>query len=272
MQATNGNFYGITETYGANGLGTVFEITPAGTLTTLHTFANADGAGPNSGLVLATDGNLYGTMKYGGTSNNCPFTSGCGTIFKITPQGELTTLYTFCSETSCPGGYGPLGGLVQATDGNFYGTTAWGKSSAGTIFEITPAGVLTTLHSFCAQNMCTDGSTSEAALIQATDGKLYGTGGMGTYADGTVFSMAVGLVPFVKTNPTVGKVGWKITVLGTNLTGATGVSFNGTAATFTVVSGTKITATVPTGATTGTVTVTTPSGTLTSNVFFQVEP
>lgn len=270
VQAPNGNFYGITESYGVNGLGTVFQITPGGTLTTLHSFANSDGAGPNSGLVLAADGNLYGTMKYGGTSTNC--FSGCGTIFKITQQGELTTLYTFCSETSCLEGYGPLGGLVQATDGNFYGTTAYGTSSAGTIFRITPAGVLTPLHGFCLQDMCTDGSSSTAALMQATDGKLYGTGGMGEYADGTVFSMNVGLAPFVKTNPTVGKVGWKITVLGNDLTGATGVSFNGTAASFTVGSGTKITATVPTGATSGTVTVTTPSGTLNSNAAFQVLP
>ena len=94
----------------------------------------------------------------------------------------------------------------------------------------------------------------------------------GPAADGTVFSLSVGLGPFVETQPTSGKVGAAVKILGTDLTGATSVSFNGTAAVFTVVSASEIAATVPAGATTGTVQVVTPSGTLSSNVPFLVLP
>jgi large repetitive protein len=108
--------------------------------------------------------------------------------------------------------------------------------------------------------------------VQATDGNFYGTTSIGgTYNDGTVFSLSVGLRPFVETRPTSGEAGAAVIILGNNLTGATGVSFNGTAAAFTVVSSTKIITTVPDGATTGQVEVTTPSGTLTSNVSFNVD-
>lgn len=111
-----------------------------------------------------------------------------------------------------------------------------------------------------------------AGLIQATDGRFYGTTSQGgAYSYGTVFSLSVGLKPFVETNPTSGAAGTKVMILGNNLTGSTSVAFNGTGATFTVNStGTAITTTVPAGATTGYVKVTTPSGTLTSNVKFRV--
>ena len=92
----------------------------------------------------------------------------------------------------------------------------------------------------------------------------------GQAAMGTVFSLSVGLGPFVETQPTSGKVGAAVKILGTNLTGATSVTFNGTAAVFKVVSASLITTTVPTGATTGKVKVTTPKGTLKSNVVFRV--
>jgi hypothetical protein len=114
--------------------------------------------------------------------------------------------------------------------------------------------------------------------VQDTNGTFYGTtingGSSGNCYQGcgTVFSLSLGLGPFVETRPTVGKVGTAVIILGTDLTGATGVSFNGTAATFKVVSSTEITTTVPTGATTATVTVTTPNGTLKSNVAFRVIP
>ncbi|MGA2072391.1 MAG: choice-of-anchor tandem repeat GloVer-containing protein, partial [Terriglobia bacterium] len=463
----DGNFYGTTYGGGTNGSGTIFSITPGGSLTPLYNFAGADGANPYGGLVLGTDGNLYGTTLNGGTS-------GLGTIFSIAPGGSLTPLYNFAGgDGANPAGglvlgndgnlYGTtlnggtyadgtifsisLGGsltplhyfnladgagpwtLVQGTDGNFYGTTQYGGANAppycqhgsftgcGTIFEITVEGALTTLYSFGG----TDGLSPFAGLVQSTNGSFYGTtnyggasagnitydvnqtigaggvtgdivtnGAIGIFTDaeddvvnwnlllndgtnsvdltpsnsvvfsigpptvsatatqllfnfsatslsyllfestagptdgylcfvstycetatplpppgsgaeevsatpnlanfqatilsgtqvigtattttsvGTVFSLAVGLGPFVKTVPTSGGVGTAVMILGNNLTGATSVSFNGTAATFTVVSDTEIQTTVPTGATTGAVQVTTPSGTLNSNVPFQV--
>jgi hypothetical protein len=129
--------------------------------------------------------------------------------------------------------------------------------------------VLTTLHAF--DN--TDGSQPVGTLLQATTGNFYGTTFEGgPNFDGTVFGLQVGLGPFVETNPAMGKVGRVVGILGNGLKGTTSVSFNGTLATFTVKSGTYIKAAVPTGATTGYVTVSSPSGTLTSNVPFHVIP
>jgi uncharacterized repeat protein (TIGR03803 family) len=118
-----------------------------------------------------------------------------------------------------------------------------------------------------------DGSFPYAGLVQDTDGTFYGTTGYGGVDnDGTVFSLSVGLGPFVETQTTSGKVGAVVKILGTDLTGATSVSFNGTAAPFTVVAPSLITATVPAGATSGKVEVVTPSGTLSSDVPFRVLP
>jgi uncharacterized repeat protein (TIGR03803 family) len=261
VKAANGDLYGTTFNGGANSEGTVFKITPSGTLTTLYSFCSqsgcTDGNRPVAGLVQATNGDLYGTTN----SDGAEYTGG--TVFKITPSGTLTTLYSFCSQSQCPDGQGP-GGLVQATDGNLYGTTlSGGAYSVGTVFEITPSGALTTLYSFCYQTNCTDGEDPNG-LVQATNGDLYGT------TEGTVFSLYVGLGPFVETLPTSGKVGATVKILGTNLTGATSVSFDGTGAVFEVVSSSEITTTVPTDATTGTVQVVTPNGTLSSNVPFRV--
>ena len=274
VQATNGDFYGTMYLGGANGYGTVFKITPSGTLTTLYSFCSqganpdcTDGYEPLAALVQATDGDFYGTTYAGGAN-------GYGTVFKITPSGTLKTLYSFCSQSACTDGAYPYAGLVQATDGNLYGTTygAPFSSTYGTVFKITSSGTLTTLHSFGGL----DGAHPIAGLVQDTNGKFYGTtyvGGASTNCNcGTVFSLSVGLGPFVETLPTAGKVGGLIRILGTNLTGATSVTFNGTAATFIVVSGSEITTTVPTGATTGEVQVTTPHGTLSSNPPFRVLP
>jgi len=261
VRGTDGNYYGIT-------LGTVFKITPAGKLTTLHTFTDTYPLG----LVQASSGNFYGTTHSGGAY-------GKGTVFEITPDGVLTTLYSFCAQTNCPDGSAPSAGVVQGTDGNFYGTTQWGGSSSncssgcGTLFEITPEGTLSTLHSF--DN--TDGYIP-VGLIQGTDGDFYGTtagGGAGACVFGgcgTVFRLSVGLGPFVETLPTHGHVGRFVRILGNALTGATSVTFNGTPATWKLDSDTQITTTVPSGATTGNVQVVTPSGTLSSNVAFQVLP
>jgi uncharacterized repeat protein (TIGR03803 family) len=264
IQATNGNLYGTTYGNGTNVYGTVFEITPTGTLTTLYSFCSltncADGEGPNVGLVQAADGNFYGTTSQGGANAS-------GTVFDITTTGALTTLYSFCSRANCADGVSP-NALVQGTSGNFYGTTLNGTTfNDGTVFEITPTGTLTTLHGFNGST----GAVPVAALLQATNGDFYGTTyGGGAGSDGTVFNLTVGLGPFVKTLPTSGKAGVQVIILGSDLTGATKVTFDGVVAKFTVVSSTEITTTVPAGATTGSVGVTLPSGTLTSNVIFQV--
>jgi hypothetical protein len=142
---------------------------------------------------------------------------------------------------------------------------------------MTPSGVLTVLHDFDG----TDGNLASAGLIQDTNGSFYGTtqlGGAGSCISGpfvgcgTVYGLYMGLGPFVESQPTSGKIGTSVRILGTNLSGATSVTFNGTGATFKVISGSLISTTVPSGATTGPVQVTLPSGTLTSNVNFQVLP
>jgi uncharacterized repeat protein (TIGR03803 family) len=384
--AQDGNFYGTTTSGGATGWGTVFKLTPDGVLTTLHSFCLdtncLDGASPYGGLVQATDGNLYGATEQGGTL-------GSGTVFRITVEGEFTIIYNFCSNRQCADGESPRGNLIQATNGRLYGTTSsGGYNSGGTVFRIGKGGAFTyldlqnassgggpmagllqasdgrlygttyygghggdegslfrvnfdrkivVLYEFCAHKNCSDGSRPTAALIQATDGSLYGTtssggaisctsptgngcgtvfqitpegkfltshtfelsdgsdpnaglfqatngilygvtssGGQATecgiYGCGTIFSLNVGLAPFVAFVQAAGQVDTSTGILGQGFTGTTSVSLNGTPASFTVVSDTFIKATVPAGATTGYVTVTTPSGTLTSNVPFHVIP
>jgi uncharacterized repeat protein (TIGR03803 family) len=274
IQATNENFYGTTLAGGAHGAGTVFKLTPGGALTTLHSFCSktncADGSNPESALVQATNGDFYGTTVAGGGTNNL------GTVFEITSAGKLTTLHSFCAQTPCTDGYNPFAGLIQATDGNLYGTVPSGgdlMAPGGTIYEITTGGSFRTLYSFTDE-----GNQPSAALVQDTNGDLYGTttlGGTSTACQngcGTVFVLSVGLSPFVTTLPTTSIVGAAVKILGSDLTGATSVTFNGTAAVFTVVSSAQITTTVPSGATTGMIQVVTPSGTLSSNVSFQVLP
>jgi uncharacterized repeat protein (TIGR03803 family) len=277
IQAADGDFYGTTgfggvPAPGAAASGTVFKITASGALTTLYTFCCASGSEPLGALVQGVDGNFYGTTTGGGTG-------AYGTVFEITPTGKLTKLYNFCSQSGCTDGSRPYGQLVHGTDGNFYGTTiAGGANYGGTIFKITPSGALTTLYSFCSSLPgCADGYQPTTGLVQATNGNFYGTtfnGGMGYGGQGfgTVFRLSVGLGPFVKTLPHSGTVGEVIRILGTDLTGATSVSFNGTPAAFNVVSATEITATVPAGATTGKIRVTTPGGALFSGGPFLVLP
>ena len=270
IQATDGNLYGTTFGGGSSkGFGTVFKITPRGTLTTLHSFCLqsgcADGQFPQTGLVQANNGILYGSTILGGAYNS-------GTIFSITTSGKLTTLYNACSQTGCPDGNYLYEPLIQATDGNLYGIMdVGGASNHGAVFKITPSGRLTTLYNFCSELNCADGEYPSGGLFQDTNGILYGTtADGGTNGDGTVFSLAVGLLPFVETQPASGNVGAAVTILGTNLAGATSVSFNRTAATFTMVLSSEITTNVPLGSTTGEVQVVTPSGTLSSNVPFRV--
>ncbi|MGA9473099.1 MAG: choice-of-anchor tandem repeat GloVer-containing protein [Terriglobales bacterium] len=131
-------------------------------------------------MIQATDGNLYGTTESGGAGNvNCNNYVDCGgTIFRITPAGSYTLLYTFCISTGCPDGRSPYGGIIQASDGNFYGMTpAGGTYNDGTIFRLTPEGAFTVLHSFCdPPNTCNpnDGSAPGGQLLQASNAALYG--------------------------------------------------------------------------------------------------
>jgi uncharacterized repeat protein (TIGR03803 family) len=201
IQAANGNFYGTTVSGGniatscSDGqgfdCGTIFELTPGGALTTFYTFCSqlncADGISPSAGLVQASNGNFYGTTTSGGASFG-------GTVFEITPGGTLTTLYSFCSQLNCADGELSYAGLVQASNGNFYGTTVLGGAhGAGTVFEITPAGTLTTLYSFCSKTNCTDGASPIAGLVQATNGRLYGTTQLGgANGAGAVFAITTG--------------------------------------------------------------------------------
>jgi uncharacterized repeat protein (TIGR03803 family) len=277
---SGGDFYGTTYGGGANGQGTVFKITPGGTLTTLYSFCSqsgcSDGQGPFAGLVQGANGDLYGT-----TSDDFGAGPNRGTIFKITPSGTLTTLYSFCSQSGCTDGYAPEGGLIRATDGNLYGTTADGgytngtacSLGCGTVYKVTASGKLTTLHRFDSK----DGANPIAGLVQATNGDFYGTtsayGNNNNDLAGTVFRLSTGFAPFVETVPSSAEVGATVTILGNDLTGATSVTFDGTAAALTVnASGTAISTTVPTGANSGTVQVVTPGGTLSSNVPFRVLP
>ena len=147
-------------------------VLPAQTLTTVFSFDGTDGAYPWAGLVQATNGDFYGTTLDGGANTNKACIANCGTVFKITPGGTLTTLHSFCSESNCTDGCIPYAALVQATDGDFYGTTQDCANGDGTLFKITPSGTLTTLYSFCSESNCTDGSAPSAVLIQAIDGNL----------------------------------------------------------------------------------------------------
>jgi uncharacterized repeat protein (TIGR03803 family) len=270
VQGTDGNFYGTTESGGVNNQGTLFRISPTGILTTLYSFCAStgcpDGAAPIAGVVAATDGNFYGVASLGGIYANC--SAGCGTIFKFTPEGVLTTLHSF-TFPSIEGNY--PNGLMQATDGNLYGTTSLGGAHDwGAIFQITTGGTFTLLHSFAQAG----GAVPMSGVMQNTDGTFYGTTEVGGKNNvGVIFRLSMGLGSFVKVWPAGTTVGQTVAIVGNNLTGTSSVTFNGVPSGFVdVYTATLIYATVPSGATTGPVKVTTPSGVLTSNVAFQVLP
>ena len=198
VQSADGNFYGTAQSGGAYagsgsvdsyypalnagtnwvGLGTIFRISPTGTITALHSFNNLDGANPIAGLTLDTDGSFYGTTYAGGSYN-------AGTVFKLAPDGTFSSLYSF---TGGDDGSNCYGGLLLASDGNFYGTTEQGGAyNLGTVYRISRDGVLTTLVSFDGYQ----GAVPECTLIQATDGNLYGTTQFGGTADyGAIFRIS----------------------------------------------------------------------------------
>ncbi|MGA2981663.1 MAG: choice-of-anchor tandem repeat GloVer-containing protein [Terriglobales bacterium] len=193
IQGSDGNYYG-TAVFGGNGLtsgacdqgtgcGTVFRITPSGSFTVLYTFTGgSDGAYPNP-LIEGGDGNFYGTATFGGYCvylRHKKATEGCGTIFRITPAGDFTVLYTFTdgADDAFPNS------LIQGSDGNFYGTTV------GSVFQMTPSGTLTTLHNFTGSS---DGSFP-LGLVQGSDGIFYGATQFGGYFGNYICEYGCGVV------------------------------------------------------------------------------
>jgi uncharacterized repeat protein (TIGR03803 family) len=269
VQGTDGNFYGTTGQGGSGvgtPLGTVFQLTSGGTLNSLHTFDSTDGREPVDQLVETPAGLFLGTTVLGGAH-------GAGEVFQINTAGKLTVVHSF----DVTDGYEPETGLLLATDGHYYGTAyAGGKAAAeaGTVFRMTAAGKLSTLHSFNG----TTGSYPYGGLVQYTSGVFYGVTSAGGTSKaclggcGTIFGLNRGLAPFVKLLPAAGSVGTSITILGNELSSASAVSFNGKAAAFTPGSDFYLTAVVPSGATTGSVEVTTSGGTLKSSTKFSVIP
>ena len=176
VEGSDGNFYGTTSSGGTNGgFGTVFKISTKGALTSLYSFAGGNGgAAPVARLVQGTDGNFYGATSSGGEG---PGFIGYGTVFKINTNGALTSLYSFGTVTNANGlpldGADPTAGLVQGTDGNFYGTTIGGGTDGyGYVFRISTNGGLISLYSFTGTN---DGENPNSGLVLGSDGSFYGT-------------------------------------------------------------------------------------------------
>jgi uncharacterized repeat protein (TIGR03803 family) len=217
-QGGDGNFYGTTHSGGSSDYGTVFKVTTNGSLTTLVSFAGTNGTYPYAGLTLGNDGNFYGTTFEGGSAFNGNFDSGFGTVFRITTNGNLTTLVSFAVTN---GSY-PQAALTLGSDGNFYGTTTEGGNilGFGTVFKVTTNGDLTTLVSFAGTN----GSGPVAGLTLGSDGNFYGTTtGGGSSFDGyegsgygTVFRMTTSgtLTTLVSFDITNGEDPWTGLTLG----------------------------------------------------------
>jgi uncharacterized repeat protein (TIGR03803 family) len=240
-QGNDGNFYGVTRFGGAAGLGAVYKLTTAGAYSVLYSFCSlancSDGTQPQA-LTLGPDGNLFGLAQQGGFDN-------CGTVFQISPKGRFVVLHRFNEFVD---GCTPFNALTWANDGNLYAVNRT-EQNGGFIFEIAPDGKFTSVYDF---SCCNGGTTPYGTLFQGTDGGLYGeTQGSVVGGSGTIFKFSNNLSPLIETVPVAGSVGQQVIILGNHLTGTTGVTFNGTPATFSVVSETEITANVPDGATTG---------------------
>jgi uncharacterized repeat protein (TIGR03803 family) len=262
IQGSDGNLYISCSSGGTNGNGSIVKLSTTGKLLSYYLFPGGAGGSEPAGLVQASDGNYYGATLFGGIPG-----SGDGTIFRMTPQNEVTILYTFDPRHSSHDGTLP-GYPIQATDGNLYGVTfSGGLYGYGTIFRISLQGEYSQVYSFPS----TVGSEPQF-IMQDPSGTFYGSANVGSTDNyGSIFSLDMGLGPFITFVLPSGKVGQSAQILGQGLTGTTRVTFNGKAATkFSVVNDTYMTAVVPTGATTGRVVVTTPTGKLTSNVSFRI--
>jgi len=261
VQGTDSAFYGTTYRGGPGHYGTIFRVSSASDFKVLVNFNWTNGAYPYAGLTQASDGNFYGVAYEGGDAN------GDGVLFRMSPQGALTVLHTF---TGGSDGANPVSGLVQASDGNLYGTnTAGGKYGYGVLFRATLAGVVVPLHDF---NWNQETGIQPISLFQHTNGILYGIANAGgPNNQGVFFSLNAGLPKFVTYLPVYGKPGALVEILGQGFTSTSQVSFNGTlAAAPDVVSPTYLRVVVPSGATTGPITVTTSTGPLKSNKVYVV--
>lgn len=260
----DGLLYGMTP-YGGNfNDGTFFSVSTKGALKIIYSFDSPTGSQPYGSLLQASDGNFYGTASDGGTATG-------GVVFKLTPSGTYSVLHNFDS-TDHVSGSTPQAGLVQGSDGFLYGaTTAGGAFGAGVMFRLKTNGsgfsVISTFDG-------THGSSPSPTPVLDTNGVIYGlTHAGGLSDDGVFYSMNAGLQPFASLFViSSGKIGTTVQILGQGFTGTKSVSFNGTKATFTVVSDNFLTAKVPAGATTGTVTVAETSATLTTPQNFRVMP
>jgi uncharacterized repeat protein (TIGR03803 family) len=259
MQSNDGALWVTSEAGGQQGCGTIEKMTTTGLWKATYSVLCLVQQSPSGPLLQAVDGNYYGVTFNGDLL-------GYGTLYEMTKSGTDNVLLNF-PVTSTTGSY-PVSGLVQGSDANFYGTT-WGSPAGvgvGTLYQYNATtGSYSEIYQFT-------NTYSQAALVQHTNGKFYGTTvSGGTKGYGTIFSLDMGLGPFVTFVRSQGHVGAAAQILGQGLTGSTGVTFNGVPATsFSVVSDTYMTAVVPSGASTGPAVVTTPSGPLASNVSFRI--
>jgi uncharacterized repeat protein (TIGR03803 family) len=181
-QGQDGNFYGITLSGGSSAnVGAIYKISSGGALTSLHPMAQSDGT-TCSGLTLGTDGNFYGTCHNGGANDY-------GTLFKVTAAGDLTVLHNFAAQGSTSDGCEPLAPPIQASNGDFYGTTAFcGANNYGTVYKLTPAGAYTMLYSF--QGPPND-TVLPLGLIEGTNGDLWGVGNGWIISGGGIFKITL---------------------------------------------------------------------------------
>jgi uncharacterized repeat protein (TIGR03803 family) len=261
----DGSLYGTAMAGGVTGQGIVFRLTPAGALKAIWSFDGTHGVGPFAPVVQGNDGLLYGTTDGGGSG-------GFGVVFKVSTKGKFTTLHEFGLDLNNDG-MTPFAGLAAASDGKFYGATQLGQSGGsvpnGNLFSVTSAGNYNVQYAFDG----THGRATFATPMQHTNGKIYGmTEGGGLHEGGVIYSLDTGAPAFVHVMTRWGSGGQTVEILGNGLTGASSVKFGSAAANFNIVSDTYMTADVPSDGTTGFVTVTTPSGTLTSNDGFFVVP
>lgn len=259
VQGSNGTLYGTTEEGGG-----IFKVTTKGKLTVIHALSVSDGDVPLGALIQGSDGNFYGTASQGGSI-------GEGTVFKVTASGKFTLLENF--NPGVDGQGDPWVGLIQASDGNFYGVSfrsgLLGQNPYGGIFKLTKKGAYSSLYLFDGKV----GANPASALVQHTSGLLFGNAqNQAGFSAGSVYSMDIGAEPFCIPNMPFGKVGTVVGILGQGFTGSSVVKFGGAQATSVTVDGSGyLTAAVPAGAVTGPITVTTGATTLTSPQTFKVK-
>jgi len=295
VQAADGNFYGTMYQGGSDGAGVIFRISSSGNYRVLHDFTgDADGGNPAAGLTLANDGNIYGNTSAGGNTTACTGNPpGCGVFFKLTTAGAYSVIYTLDGTK----GLNPQSNLTLDTSGVFYGITFSGGPYGQGVFyslntELAPfASLVSTAGKEGAKlGILGQGFNNSTVVkfngVQATTVMRTGTtflsatvpaGALTGAVTVTTGRTALTSLQTFKVTPTIasfsppsGPVGTPVTITGTGLMQTTAVTFNGTSATFTVNSDTQVTATVPTGATTGRISIVTPGGTANSATSFTV--